>query len=111
MVYSAFDATVSEQDCWREIEMFHAISFLIVRFTVYLQYIPIRFRLQAAIGRSDLRDITMHGLSVRVVYYQCKRKPPRRKSLRRRKFFDLGKKSLPFANEWAIIANRKGDPG
>ena len=56
--------------------MFHAISFLIVRFTVYLQYIPIRFRLQAAIGRSDLRDITMHGLSFRVVYYQCKRKPP-----------------------------------
>jgi hypothetical protein len=33
----------------------------------------------------------------------------RRTSLRRRESFDLGKKSLPFANEWAIIANRRGD--
>jgi hypothetical protein len=33
----------------------------------------------------------------------------RRTTLWRRKFFDLGKKSLPFANEWAIIANRRGE--
>jgi len=34
---------------------------------------------------------------------------PHRTSLRTRKFFDRGKKSLPFANEWAITANRRGD--
>jgi hypothetical protein len=33
----------------------------------------------------------------------------RRKSLPRRESFDLRKKSLPFANKWAIIANRRGD--
>jgi len=41
--------------------------------------------------------------------FRCKRKPPRRTSLRRREFFDLGKKGLPFANEWAIIASRRGE--
>ncbi len=52
--------------------MFHAISLLIVRFTMYLQYIPIRFRMQAW---SDLCDVAMHGLSFCGIL-SCKRKPP-----------------------------------